>query len=630
MELKLRILQLDLARQKENMAFVKKYIDFAKEWNYTHVLFYLENAVRTKDTQFFNKEETYSEEEILEMIAYADSKGIDIIPGFENLGHQEKFLEYKELEDFSEITDYKTQGRGFHPYKRGTVGCLSNPKFIEFIDKYVYDVASLFKSPYIHMGLDEPFDFAVCDKCRNRLKNGETKSQMFLDHILRSHKLCQKLGKRMMMWDDFFEYADIVDSLPRDIIMCNWNYSYIAEEPNGHWTNRIKCDWFKYYEERGFDYMFCVYAHRASSTYNLETFTKYGAKHNPLGAVMTTWCRNDSFYEGAMPFIAYGGSLWSGKVKSKDDAIAIYEKLLGSKTLANVVYNNTSFGCGNWRPDEICENDVMLRYVERKTQSVLIPIMESEIATLTGEQKDIAEDIYCVTLNAYLGLKLAYIAEQIFDRYESGKEMPDFTKDVEFIKQGYTKIKAIADRLWQKNRPDILSCNDSFNKKYEGIFNAISDLEKRLSNIEYGGVLSVEYMLPEIFLTSEVTIKVKYEGEDEQLIYKDRLSPSVSGYDVAGCFTYRFKIKNKTVEYVKFGVFGEGAYFPVHFRYTANGVKYIVDKATAVSGIVKNEQNAQKDDARFAMVGNEDGIAHFNDIALRSELHEMKVTFKKL
>ncbi len=630
MELKLRILQLDLARQKENMAFIKKYIDFAKENNYTHVLFYLENAVRTKDTEFFNKDETYSEEEILEMVSYANSKGIDIIPGFENLGHQEKFLEYKELEDFYEITDYKTQGRGFHPYTRGTVGCLSNPKFIEFIDKYIYDVASLFTSPYIHMGLDEPFDFAVCDKCRDRLKNGETKSQMFLDHILRSHKLCKSLNKRMMMWDDFFEYADIVDGLPRDIIMCNWNYSYIAEEPNGHWTNRIKCDWFKYYEARGFDYMFCVYAHRASSTYNLETFTKYGAKHNPLGAIMTTWCRNDSFYEGAMPFIAYGGNLWSGKVKGKDDAIAIYEKLLGSKTLANIVYNNTSFGCGNWRPDEICENDVMLRYVERKTQSIIIPIMESEIKNLTGEQKDIAEDIYSVTLNAYIGLKQAYIAEQIFDRYESGKEMPDFTADLEFIKQGYTKIKAIADRLWQKNRPDILSCGDSFNKKYEGIFNSIKDLENRLKNIERGGVLSVEYMLPEIFLTSEVTIKVKHEGEEEMLIYSDRLSPSVSGYDVAGCFTYRFKIKNKPVEYVKFGVFGEGAYFPVHFRYTANGVKYIVNKAYGVSGIYKDIQNVEKDDARFAMVGNEDGIAHFNDIALRSELHEIKVDFKKL
>ncbi len=630
MELKLRILQLDLARQKENMAFIKKYIDFAKEWNYTHVLFYLENAVRTKDTPFFNKEETYSEEEILEMVSYANEKGIDIIPAFENLGHQEKFLMYKELEDFSEITDYRTQGRGFHAYERGTVGCLSNPKFIEFIDKYIFDVASLFTSPYIHMGLDEPFDFAVCDKCRARLEKGETKSQMFLDHILRSHKLCKRINKRMMMWDDFFEYADVIESLPRDIIMCNWNYSYIAEEPNGHWTNRIKRDWFKYYQDRGFDYMFCVYAHRASSTYNLETFTKYGAKHSPLGAIMTTWCRNDSFYEGAMPFIAYGGSLWAGKVKNKEDAIDVYAKLLGSKTLASVVYNNTSFGCSNWRPDEICENDVMLRYVERKTQSVIIPIMESEIEKLTGEQKDIAEDIYSVTLNAYMGLKLAYIAEQIFDRYESGKEMPDFSADVKFIKDGYTKIKAIADRLWQKNRPDILSCGDSFNKKYEGIFKNIENLEKRLSNIERGGVLSVEYMLPEIFLSAEVKIKVKHKGEEEVEIYSDRLSPSVSGYDVAGCFTYRFKIKNKPVEYVKFGVFKEGAYYPVHFRCLVNGVKYVVDNAECVSGVCKDLQNLKTDDARFAMVGVEDGIAHFNDIDLGKPLNEIKVTFKKL
>ena len=58
-------LQIDLARQKENVEYIKSYIDLAKDNGYNSVLVYLENAVRTKDTQYFNKEETYSEEEII-------------------------------------------------------------------------------------------------------------------------------------------------------------------------------------------------------------------------------------------------------------------------------------------------------------------------------------------------------------------------------------------------------------------------------------------------------------------------------------------------------------------------------------------------------------------------------------
>ena len=68
------------------------------------------------------------------------------------------------------------------------------------------------------------------------------------------------MGKTMLMWDDFFEYADIVEKLPRDIILCNWNYYFVTDEPGGHWTNRIKRDWFANYDRLGFRYIFCAYA----------------------------------------------------------------------------------------------------------------------------------------------------------------------------------------------------------------------------------------------------------------------------------------------------------------------------------------------------------------------------------
>ena len=58
----MRILQIDLARQKETVEFVKKYAGFTKECGYNYLVLYLENAIRTPDTEFFDKEDTYTME----------------------------------------------------------------------------------------------------------------------------------------------------------------------------------------------------------------------------------------------------------------------------------------------------------------------------------------------------------------------------------------------------------------------------------------------------------------------------------------------------------------------------------------------------------------------------------------
>ena len=69
------------------------------------MLVYLENAVRTEDTEYFKKEETYSKSEITELVNYGESKGIELIPAFENLGHLEKFMAYPQLSHIFECED---------------------------------------------------------------------------------------------------------------------------------------------------------------------------------------------------------------------------------------------------------------------------------------------------------------------------------------------------------------------------------------------------------------------------------------------------------------------------------------------------------------------------------------------
>ena len=174
-------LQIDLARQKEAVTYVKRYIDLAKKSGYNALIMYLENAVRTEDMAFFSEKESYSPEEISELIAYAEAQGVEVIPAFENLGHLEKFMQYPQLADISECKDGATVGRGLYPFELGTCGCTSNPRLYELMDKYITDVCKLFNSKYVHMGLDEPFDLRCATAVKPKSKREKPKQICFMN-----------------------------------------------------------------------------------------------------------------------------------------------------------------------------------------------------------------------------------------------------------------------------------------------------------------------------------------------------------------------------------------------------------------------------------------------------------------
>lgn len=633
MRLGLRCLQIDLARQKESVEFVKSYTDFAIKYGYNALVLYLENAIRTKSTSYFNESETYSEEEIKEIIAYAESKGLEVIPALENLGHLEKFFMYPQLEELSEIEDYTKEGRGFDAYKRGACGCVTNPKLNQFMDNYIREVCALFHSKYVHMGLDEPFDLAVCPRCKAELAKGIAKAEVFLKQVLHTYELCKSMGKTMMMWDDFFEYADVVAQLPRDIILCNWNYVFIGDEPQGHWTNRIKKDWFRLYDELGFSYIFCCYAHRASSSYNVDTFTAYAEKYHPVGAMMTTWKRSDSFYQGAYPCIAYAGKKWSGQIYGESDKKSVYAEVLGEDTEAAELISSLHIveNGSNFRIADFCENDYMLKLMYRDLLAYILPKLKSYAKVAQGQAKDILTDIYDYVKEIELKLRLQYLGVELFDAYEAGgKEASYFLEKLSIIRTEFAEIETNAKALWQKYRFGIQSYLNQFENKHSGYIEKLDKLDQSLQTLKRHGVLYVELMLHDPYPTVRNRIIVKYEGEEEEILYEGSLKPTTALFEWGGCYAYRFALKNRKVEYVRLQTFGEGSIGVVHFRYTVNGKKYVAKEVAAVSGIVMNAENVLYNDTRFAEVGLNDGIAHFNNIDFSKEIHEVCVRFKAL
>ena len=535
-------LQLDLARQKENMPFIKSYIDFAAQNGYNSLLLYLENNVRTQSTPYFDETESYSEQEIREMVAYAEAKGIDVIPAFENLGHLERFFRYPQFAQFAECNDAEKEGRGFYS-GLGTCGCVSNPEMHEVLDNYIREVCAMFNSPYVHMGLDEPFDFAVCKRCNEKMeKENKTKADLFYEHVIHCNDLVRGLGKRMMMWDDFFEFADIAHKLPRDIIFCNWNYYFVSDELAGHWTNRIKRDWFAYYDELGFDYIFCVYGHRASSLYNLESFTQYAEKYHPIGGMVTQWQRSNGFYFATYPFLAVAGRKWSGQVCDERTVKEIFTQLLGGEEQAKLVLSLEipTFYWGYNDVSSVCEGDYFMKSLYGKQLTYAVDCLRGFVDGATGLAKTILADIFQYVYDILLNIRLQRLGVEIFDNYESGlKPAEYFYTKLDEIAAGYQEIEKLAFALWAEHKEGIKSFDNSLQNKFKNAYARIEKIKADIAATPKGSVLYTDLMLHDGYGTMRCEIRVKYQDEAEKLLYRGNAKPSMVGFEPGVCYNFR-------------------------------------------------------------------------------------------
>jgi glycoside hydrolase family 20 len=638
--MKLICAQIDLARQKENAEYIRKYIDFAAKNGYNAMLCYLENAVRTDETQYFDHDDTYSPEEIREIVSYGDEKGVSLIPAFENLGHLEKFFAYPELEKLSECENEREEGRGFCSTPRGTCGCTSGERLYAFFEKYIAEVSSAFTSPYIHMGLDEPFDFAVCPRCKKRVENGESKAQMFLKHVMRSYELVKKLGKTMLMWDDFFEYADVVRELPRDIILCNWNYYFVGDLPAGHWTGRVKKDWFYLYERLGFKYIFCAYMGEYSSAYNVRTLTRYAMKYHPYGAIATSWEKSGSFYLSTYPILAAAGRLWSGRIRDSE-FLNVYSEITGSKKTAEALLSvQAPMYFTAYIDTAMSECDYFVKSAFRENlASATARLRAAARGNETNEKADIRKDISRSFMELYARTLTEKATDELFEVYETGKTsergklaLARGKKLLDCAESLYRESEIIAEYLLGKYRKNIIS--RGFINKYENLYERIKEIRLAFDKAEQSAVLYGDFMMHDGFGTPNAKILAGYEDGTEKLVYSGGIKPSYTSFECGGVYTFKFLLSGgkseQKIKYIIFSSAGEGQTFPVNFRYAADGKEYVAAHIEKTVGEMYFENNVIYPDTRFAILGNGDGEAHFNDIGLGKRENGLKITFKEL
>jgi hexosaminidase len=160
----------------------------------------------------------YTQEDIKEVIKYAQDRNVTIVPEIDVPGHSMAAIAaYPELSCKKDPNTRVSCGMKFSEwYGNGTFKMLvenalnpSDEKVYEFLDKVFTEVAALFPNQYIHVGGDECYKgyWAQDENCQALMKKLNIRHVEDLQGYFmgRLEKILAAKGKKMIGWDEILE-----------------------------------------------------------------------------------------------------------------------------------------------------------------------------------------------------------------------------------------------------------------------------------------------------------------------------------------------------------------------------------------------------------------------------------------
>ncbi|ACU03602.1 family 20 glycosylhydrolase [Pedobacter heparinus] len=161
----------------------------------------------------------YTQKEVREIVAYAASKYVVVIPEIEMPGHSLAALSaYPQFACGDDPGPFKAaQTWGIFP----DVYCAGKEETFKFLEDILDEVMSLFPAKYIHIGGDEcPKDrWKTCRYCQKRIRDLGLKDEHELQSyfIQRMEKYVNSKGKKIIGWDEILE-----GGLAKNAVVMSW------------------------------------------------------------------------------------------------------------------------------------------------------------------------------------------------------------------------------------------------------------------------------------------------------------------------------------------------------------------------------------------------------------------------
>jgi hypothetical protein len=271
-----------------------KFVDWLAVCGCTHFMLYFENGFRFQKHPAFAAPQALDAAGVRRIDAACRERGVELILSQTSFGHMPGILSHPDYIRLAEDGD---------PWQL----CPSHPDTYAFLGDLLDELIPLSSSNYFNVNCDESRVIGRCPRCRQRGATALGKEQIFLDHLLWLHEKVGRHGKRMMVWSDhLLRMPLLVEKLPRDIVVLDWQYYNWATFPT-----------LAYLKDQGFEVIGCPF----NRYDNIRPMTLDCRRRGMVGVLDTIWEMGDGGLGLAAPGIYLMGKLAQGDPAASDEVL---------------------------------------------------------------------------------------------------------------------------------------------------------------------------------------------------------------------------------------------------------------------------------------------------------------------
>ena len=231
--------------------------------------------------------------EIKELVAYARNYHVELVPEQQTFGHLHKALRLEKYADLAET-----------PY--GDVLSPQQQASYKLIGDWYKELNDLFPGQFFHIGEDETFELGEGQSRAEAQIKGV--GAVYFEHLDRVRDLLKPYNRKLMFWGDIaLHHPDLIGSIPKDLIVMNWQYGARDE-----FVTSIKP-----FQDAGLQQFVCpgaqtwnqIFPNTEAAAKNIINFVRDGQQAGAIGMMNTTWDDDgESLFETAWYPLALGAA----------------------------------------------------------------------------------------------------------------------------------------------------------------------------------------------------------------------------------------------------------------------------------------------------------------------------------
>lgn len=583
--------QLDLARQMESIDFIKEFMATMAKAGYNGILLYLEDRIRTRSYPYPKDSECYTPAQMSDLVLYAQGLQLEVVPCVATLGHAERFLAHEELLPLSELQG-DAKGRFGGSLKQ--TFCPTNPDFYPFLCTYLKEVAEIFPSKFFHAGLDEFWDYCLCDRCKAAAPDFDAQARLFADHVTKMDECLKSFGKTMLMWSDMFEYyPKAQEMIPRDVILVDWQYHEDVRDYISHLFD-AKCeDRLALNERLGFE---SFIAPVDMLFRNAQSYLEYAERRKFNGCIITSWEKTDNFLYRTFPTFVYAGNLMNGK--SEESALeSMMEQLFGTRDTVLASAVTLALTQGLWRHFQSISRTTLFSRdflglpwhnidadrIARKLLKQSLPQIKTDLG------RRIAEDM----IDALEEKCISHALKRYFLAVEEGA--PADAQRFETLRNAFGELMDDNARHWEAWRPGIQG--NLFEEKKPWALQELDNFHNTLTTSKF---VRVRCCVPDGYVVEHLRVSLKFErGGDWKEIYDGITKPQELTNALAEFYLpYHPEGRAEAIRIEAYGMGGIGVCYA-----EVDGVP--PKSISSISGFVQNPEHLLVNNVNYAWFGSQ-------------------------